>query len=112
MKKAPEDIRVVSLGCGTYPPKPVSRLSWDYWKKQTPGVQLLQKTLEINTQSMEQLRAIMFKHVPTVRISQSYSEPTMATDLFEQDLDKLNILTQRGAKSYADNEDTLKSYLC
>lgn len=112
MKKAPEDIRVVSLGCGTYPPKPVSRLSWDYWKKQTPGVRLLQKTLEINTQSMEQLRAIMFKHVPTVRINQSYSEPTMATDLFEQDLDKLNILMQRGAKSYADNEDTLKSYLC
>jgi hypothetical protein len=112
MKKAPRDIRVVSLGCGTYPPKPVSRLSLDYWKKQTPGVQLLQKTLEINTQSMEQLRAIMFTHVPTVRISQSYSEPTMATDLFEQDLDKLNILTQRGATSYADNEDTLKSYLC
>jgi predicted acylesterase/phospholipase RssA len=112
MKKAPEDIRVVSLGCGTYPPKPVSVFSLDYWTKQTPGVQLLQKTLEINTQSMEQLRAIMFKHVPTVRISQAYSEPTMATDLFEQDLDKLNILTQRGAKSYADYEDTLKSYLC
>ena len=36
----------------------------------------------------------------------------MATDLFEQDLDKLNVLTQRGAKSYADNEGTLKSYLC
>jgi hypothetical protein len=36
----------------------------------------------------------------------------MATDLFEQDLDKLNILTQRGATPYADNEDTLKSYLC
>jgi hypothetical protein len=36
----------------------------------------------------------------------------MATDLCEQDLDKLNGLTQRGAKSYADNEDTLKSYLC
>lgn len=111
MKMPPENIRVVSLGCGTYPPKPLSKLSWDHWKKQTPGVQLLQKTLEINTQSMEQLRAIMFKHVPTVRISQSYAEPAMATDLFEHDLDKLNILTQRGAKSYADNEETLKSYL-
>lgn len=112
MRKAPEEIRVVSLGCGTYPPKSVSMLSWDYWMKRTPGVQLLQKSLEINTQSMEQLRTIMFKHVPTVRISQSYSEPTMATDLFEQDLEKLNILMQRGAKSYSDNEETLKSYLC
>lgn len=111
MAMPPESIRVVSLGCGTYPPKPLSKLSWDHWKKQTPGVQLLQKTLEINTQSMEQLRVVMFKHVPTVRISQTFAEPAMATDLFEHDLDKLNILTQRGVQSFADNEEVLKKYL-
>src|SRR5437879_3607775 len=33
------------------------------------SVQLLQKTLEINTQSMEQLRTILFKTIATVRIS-------------------------------------------
>jgi uncharacterized protein len=111
MKMPPENIRVVSLGCGTYPPRKLSRLSWNYWKNITPGVQLLQKTLEINTQSMEQLRVVMFKHVPTVRISQAFSEPAMATDLFEHDLDKLNILTQRGIQSFADNEEILKTYL-
>ncbi len=35
----------------------------------------------------------------------------MATDLFEYDLEKLNILMQRGAKSYAENEEVLKSFL-
>ena len=111
MRQPAENLRVVSLGVGTYPPKPLSKLSVDYWKRKTPGVQLLQKTLEINTQSMDQLRAILYKHIQPVRISQSFSEPTMATDLFEHDLDKLNILTQRGVQSYAEHEEVLKTYL-
>lgn len=107
-----ENIRVVSLGCGTYPPKPLSKLTLDYWKQRTPGVQLLQKTLEINVQSMEQLRKRLYKDIPTVRISDSFPEPAMATDLFEHDLKKLNVLTQRGVNSYAEHEATLKAFLC
>jgi hypothetical protein len=111
MQIPPENIRVVSLGCGSYPPPPLNWWTLDYWKQKTPGVQLLQKTLEINTQSMEQLRAILYKHIATVRISQSFSEPAMATDLFEHDLKKLNILMQRGVQSFAEHEQTLKSFL-
>lgn len=107
----PENIRVVSLGCGNYPPPPLNWWTVDYWKQKTPGVQLLQKTLEINTQSMDQLRALLYKHIQTVRISQSFSEPAMATDLFEHDLKKLNVLTQRGAQSFAEHEQTLKTFL-
>lgn len=111
MAMPPESIRVVSLGVGTYPPPKLGIFSLNHWKNKTPGVQLLQKTLEINTQSMDQLRVMMFKHVPTVRISQSFSEPVMATDLFEHDLNKLNILTQRGVQSFAQNEEVLEAYL-
>jgi len=35
----------------------------------------------------------------------------MATDLFEHDLEKLNILRQRGAESYAREEIALKTLL-
>jgi uncharacterized protein len=108
---APENVRVVSLGVGTYPPPRVSRMSVDYWKSKTPGVHLLQKTLEINTQSMDQLRAILFKQIPTVRVSQSFSEPAMATDLFEHNPKKLNELLQHGVHSFGEHEQTLKSYL-
>lgn len=108
---APENIRVVSLGCGNYPPPPVNWWTVDYWKQKTPGVQLLQKTLEINTQSMDQLRVVLYKHIQTVRISQSFSEPAMATDLFEHDLKKLNVLTQRGVQSFAEHEQTLQAFL-
>lgn len=106
-----ENIRVVSLGCGNYPPPPVNWWTVDYWKQKTPGVQLLQKTLEINTQSMDQLRGLLYRHIQTVRISQSFSEPAMATDLFEHDLEKLNVLTQRGVQSFAEAEQTLRAFL-
>ena len=108
---APEDIRVLSLGCGRYPPPPVNWWTVDYWTQKTPGVQLLQKTLEINTQSMDQLRVVLYKNIHTVRISQSFSEPAMATDLFERDLKKLNVLTQRGVQSFAEHEQMLQALL-
>jgi len=107
----PDQIRVVSLGCGSYPPPPHNWWTLDYWIQKTPGVQLLQKTLEINTQSMEQLRFILYKHIPTIRINDSFAEPGMATNLFEHDLDKLNILTQKGVQSFAREEQALRAFL-
>lgn len=110
LKVAREHIRVVSVGVGVYPePKPGLKM----WlaKKYIVSVQLLQKTLEINTQSMDQLRDILFKDIKAVRISDTFEKPEMATDLFEHNLTKLNILRQRGAESYASRENSLKEYL-
>jgi predicted acylesterase/phospholipase RssA len=107
-----QDLRVVSVGVGVYPSPKLSKFSLMYWaNKYLLSVQLLQKTLEINTQSMEQLRAILFKDVATVRISDTFEQPEMATDLFEHDLKKLNILRQRGRESFAKSEALLKEYL-
>jgi uncharacterized protein len=104
-------IRVVSVGVGEYPePKP-RFFSKGKWLKYVPSVTLLQKTLEINTQSMDQLRVILFKDVETVRINDAYTTPEMATDLFEHDLKKLNILWLRGRESFAKHEKTLRDYL-
>ena len=110
MRKERADLRVVSVGVGVYPePKP--GLIMRFAKKYLLSVQLLQKTLEINTQSMNQLREILFKDVSTIRISDSFSEPEMATDLMEHDLNKLNILHQRGSESFAPREQELKELL-
>ena len=111
LKIEPEAIRVVSVGVGTYPEKKLPIWKFMRWVKYLQSVQLLQKTLEINTQSMDQLRAILFKHVRTVRISDTFEKPDMATDLFEHDLKKLNILRQRGAESYARYESELEQML-
>jgi uncharacterized protein len=104
-------LRVVSVGVGTYPEPKVPLWSKMRWAKYLLSVQLLQKTLEINTNSMDQLRVILYRQVPTVRISNEYTQPEMATDLFEHDLDKLNILRQRGAESFAAVEDELRNLL-
>lgn len=110
MKKELSDLRVVNVGVGVYPePKPRGLKTW--FAKKLLSIQLLQKTLEINTQSMDQLREILFKNVNTIRINDTFSEPEMATDLMEHNLNKLNILRQRGSESFATREPELKEFL-
>lgn len=105
------NIRVVSIGVGVYPEKKQSLFNAARWAKHLLSVQLLQKTLEINTQSMDQLRQILFKNIQTVRISDTFERPELATDMFEHDLDKLNMLRQLGAASFAQHEDELAKFL-
>lgn len=110
LQKERKDIRMVSVGVGVYPePKPGIK-KW-LAKKYLVSVQLLQKTLEINTHSMDQLRDILFKDIATIRISDTFTQPEMATDLMECNLDKLNLLYQRGYDSFASRESELKRYL-
>ncbi|WP_421951092.1 patatin-like phospholipase family protein [Pelagibacterium sp.] len=107
---APERLRVVNVGVGEYPAikKPLDAF---WWLSKLPSVKLLQKTMEINTQSMDQLRNILFNHIQTLRISDSFTQPEMATDIFEHDRAKLNILRQRGRESFAKHESVLREYL-
>lgn len=110
LRRDRRDIRLVSVGVGTYPdPKPSLLLR--IAKRYLVSVQLLQKTLEINTQSMDQLRQILFHDVPTIRISDSFVQPEMATDLLEHDLKKLGVLFQRGRESFALREAHLREFL-
>lgn len=110
LKNDPADLRVLSVGVGVYPePKPGLKM-W-FAKNFVESVRLLQKTMEINTQSMDQLRAILFKHVPTIRISDTFEKPEMATDFLEHNLEKLNILHQRGSESFARHEVDLNKFL-
>ena len=108
LRKRHADIRVVSVGVGVYPEP--RKLVYGLCKRFFP-IQLLQKTLNINTASMEQLRAILFKDIQTVRINDTFEHPEMATDLLEFNLKKLNMLYQRGRESYAKHEGELETLL-
>jgi hypothetical protein len=113
LKRAPADLRVVSIGVGVYPePRHWSPKRWKTWfMKRLLSVQLLQKTLNVNTVSMEQLRTILFRDIWTVRINDTFEQPEMATDLMESNLIKLNSLYQRGGESFAKHETELKRML-
>ena len=116
-KKDYPDLRVLSLGVGKYPEpkhwvKPKHMAAW--LAKAClgfTGLQLLQKTLDVNTTSMEQLRSILFKEIQAVRINDTFKQPEMATDLLEADLEKLNLLYQRGWESFAAHESALRQLL-
>jgi hypothetical protein len=60
---------------------------------------------------MDQLRRVLFKEVATVRISNAYTQPEMATDLFEHDTGKLDVLWQRGRQSFEEHEPQLTKML-
>lgn len=106
---ARENIRVVSIGVGEYPP-PKRYHTLGYWLGYLFTVRLLQKVLEINTKSMDQLERVLFAEVPTIRINKAYTEPAMAADLFEANRRKLDQLYQRGRQSYRDFEPELKKF--
>jgi patatin-like phospholipase/acyl hydrolase len=104
-----EHIRVVSIGVGEYP-VPRRYFTLSHWVGYLFTVRLLQKVLEINTKSMNQLRHVLFQEVQTIRISNRYTEPSMATDLFEANLDKLDQLYQRGRESFREYENALRHF--
>lgn len=106
---APENCRLLSLGCGQYP-EPKRGFIARRINSFLP-VQLLQKTLEVNTASMDQLRRLLYSDVPTVRISDTFDKPEMATDMFEHDLKKLNLLRQQGGESFARREEDVHQLL-
>src|SRR6266850_277636 len=100
-KREYADLRVLSVGVGVYPePKHWNAKNAFMWAVKAclgfTALQLLQKTLSVNTTSMEQLRSILFNEIRAVRINDTFDQPEMATDLLEADLTKLNLLYQRG----------------
>jgi patatin-like phospholipase/acyl hydrolase len=109
LKVPRENLRIVSVGVGVYPEPQKYAHKWLVARFFL--VRLLQKTLDINTQTMQTLAGLLFKDVQLVRINDSYTTPDMATDLMEHDLAKLKELHKRGWQSFAQHENSLKKLL-
>ncbi len=106
-----ENIRLVSIGVGEYPAPKLRIWKARRWLGKLPSVRLLQKALEINTQSMDQFRKVLYRKVPTIRISNRYTQPEMATDMFEANRRKLELIYSRGRDSARDVETALREFL-
>jgi uncharacterized protein len=110
LKSPPGKLRVLSVGVGRYPTPKRNPLHPTWYTNKYPGMRFFQDTLEINTQSMEQLRKVLYRDLSKqiIRIDQAYTEPEMATDLLERDSEKLNLLRRRGAACVREYEQQLK----
>lgn len=100
-------LRVLSVGCGSYPP--VQRLIYSLlgWAKPRHFLKLL------NTSSctIEQIRAILFSDVQCVRISEAFSDARYCADLLESDQNKLRLLYQLGSESFGKQERDIRATL-
>ena len=80
----------LSLGVGEYPPTPrglsdrILRGSWPY--------QLFEKMLSANTNTIEQLRQVLFPNVQAVRVNDAFTDNQYATNFLESDSNKLRKL--------------------
>jgi len=108
---AREDVRMVSIGVGEYPAPKLPTRSARKWFSKLPTVKFSQRLLEINTQSMDELRKVLFAKVPTVRINTKYTQPEMATDMLEADMKKLGMLWSRGRDSAREFEPKLREFV-
>ncbi|WP_175965806.1 patatin-like phospholipase family protein [Burkholderia sp. BCC0322] len=103
-------IQVINVGVGNFPTKPTNRLI-RLRNKAILTIELSQKILEVNTKSMEELRGLLFADVRTLRISDMFDVPELATDFLEHDLKKLDLIWQRGRESFARKEKVLTEVL-
>jgi uncharacterized protein len=106
-----KNIRVVSVGVGEYPPPTLPATSARKWLSKIPTVKFSQKLLEINTQSMDQLCKVLFPDVDVIRINTKYTQPEMATDMLESNMEKLGKLWSRGRDSAREQEAHLRKSL-
>ncbi|MGE0128961.1 MAG: patatin-like phospholipase family protein [Blastocatellales bacterium] len=101
-----EMLRVLSLGVGIYN-EPQRKFYYRLLFKLWPFY-LTPKILDASTNTIEQLRAILFPEVQTVRINDAFPQKEYETDLLESDRDKLMKLNSLGRESFAKQEGRLK----
>lgn len=106
-----ERIKVLNVGVGDYPVPRLKKFTKAWFISWAEEAELIQKTFNINAQSMEQLRRILFPDIETVRVSEAFTEPSMETDLLEYDLSKLDLIHTRGRDSFGKQETAIRTLL-
>jgi uncharacterized protein len=104
-----KDIRVLSVGVGTYnEPKRtvVHRFIFGL-----PFIKHAAKMFNITSVTIEQLRVLLFPEIQCVRVSETYAQNEYATDLLEEDVDKLSLLQSLGRDSFGKFERDIRAIL-
>lgn len=105
---APGNIRLLTLGVGHYPEP---KRNWIKRKIQKLApVHILQKTLNVSANTTEIQTKLLLPQVPQIRVSDRFETPEMAMDFLESDLNRLNLLVQKGRDSFSERESDLKKF--
>ena len=104
----PENIRLLTLGVGHYPEP---KKKW-YWKAvgRLPSVRILQRTLNVSANTTEIQMKLLLPHVQHIRVSDRFDSPELAMDFLESNLNRLNLLVQKGRDSFSARETEIKTF--
>jgi patatin-like phospholipase/acyl hydrolase len=94
----PENLRVINIGTGEFPfklsiPWPISRL-----------VCWFTDILEINSNTMALIIKLLLQDIKVLRISETFNQPNLETNILEHDLKKLESLFVQGQRSFGNKE--------
>ena len=102
-----ESIKMLSVGVGEYPYTPLGfwhrilRKRWPY--------SLFEKVLAGNTNTIEQLRQVLFPNVQVIRVNDSFTDNQYSTNFLESDIKKLHKIMDLGRESFGRYEEGVKN---
>lgn len=96
------NIRLLSLGVGHYPePK---RTWYERQVRRIAVVRILQRTLNVSSNTIEVQTKLLLPQVRSIRVSDRFADPELALDFTESNVEKLDLLVQKGRSSYSSRE--------
>ena len=101
-----DKIKMLSVGVGEYPQAPIG------WYRILQKLRLYSffagKVLSANTNTIEELRKVLFPDVQVIRVNDSFTDIRYSTNLLESDLNKLYKLMDLGRESFGRYEKDVK----
>jgi hypothetical protein len=85
--------------------------AWIRWLRGLWPIELLQLSLDGNSNSFEKLQELLFPNLQSLRISESFADPNFATDLLERRPETLRRIESLGRDSFGRNEAQVASLL-
>lgn len=108
LEVAREDIRILSIGTGSFPEK------WRFWRRLFASfspTNTIMTLLKTSSNTVETIRGLLFKDIETLRIDEAFTDRLYKTDFVESDIDQLERIFQLGRKSFERYEGEIEVLL-
>lgn len=101
-----DKVRVLNVGTGSFPEcLPKSTALWA--TVFAPIRKFISTILNLNSATLDTITKLLLKDIKVVRVSETFSEPSLRTNLLENSPTKLKRLYERGRQSFGNQESEI-----
>jgi len=108
IEKEPKDIRIISVGVGSYPERFPLYAKITLCKYIT-AIGFIQRQFNIGSNTIQRLYGLLSKEIRAVRVSDTFNHPKYGTSLLESNSEKLELLKNLGRESYGKQETAISA---